>query len=206
GAELLLEAVRVLAESLAPQDGDGAEHRLEDLVESAWLVALLAHAERLPVVEVPGEIEGEALAAHHGLVEAAASVEFQRERLHVAHREDVVEGGDLTAGPVTLGGRLLGPACGYPHFGPRDADESEGDLAAGARDAHAEGRARWHSRGGARLTGELRGGDPIHTPDAIATTQPPPPPPPPGGPPPPPPPPPITHPPPRPAPPPPPPL
>src|SRR5215467_8621880 len=172
GAELLLEAVRVLAESLAPQDGDGAQHRLADLVEPAWLVALLAHAERLPVVEVPGEVEGEALAAHHGLVEAAASVEFQRERLHVAYRENIVEGGGLTAGPVTLGGRLLGPACGDPHLGPRDADESEGDLAAGARDAHAEGRARRHSRGGARLIVELGSGDAIDARDAIATTQP----------------------------------
>src|SRR5262249_61357700 len=105
-----------------------------------------------------GGSEVEAVSAHLGRGEAAACVKFQREGLHVARGEDVVEGGGLTAGPVPLGGRLLGPPCGDPYLGPRDADEGEGDIAAGARDAHAEGRARRHSRGGARRAVELGSG------------------------------------------------
>src|SRR4030095_15245422 len=105
--ELILEIVGVLAVPFPPEYGRSAQHGVPDLVETAGLVALLSNPEGLPVVEISGQIELEAVASRHGAMEATAAVELEGERFHEAHREYVVDGRGLARLPITRGCRFL---------------------------------------------------------------------------------------------------
>jgi hypothetical protein len=171
-AELVFEIVGMFPKAFSPQDRDSTEHRVPDLVEPTRLIALFADSERLPVVEISGEIEVEAVASRHGAVKSAPAVEFQREGFHEADGEDVVDGRGLTGIPVALGRRLLSPSSGDPDLGLDGADEREAELSPAPRDSHVEGGSGRYPGRRTSLILELGGRDPVDARDAVAPSKP----------------------------------
>jgi hypothetical protein len=131
--EQIFEVVGVLAVSLAPKDGRAAQHGVADLVQTAGLIALLSDPERLPVVEISGQVEIEAVASRHGAMKPAPAVELEGERFHEAHREYVIDGRGLARLPVTEGRRFLRSPRGEPHLGLDRADQGEIEIPAAPR-------------------------------------------------------------------------
>jgi hypothetical protein len=171
-AELILEIVGMFPKPFSSQDRDAAEHRVPDLVESPWLIALLPDSERLPVVEISCEVEVETLASRHGAVKSAPPVELQREGFHEADGEDVVDGRGLAGLPVALSCCFLSPSRGDPDLRLDGADECEIELAPAARDSHAErGPGRYPGRR-ASLILELGGRNSVDARDAVAPPEP----------------------------------
>jgi hypothetical protein len=143
--ELILEIVGMLAVPFAPEYGRSAQHGVPDLVEPAGLVALLSNPESLPVVEISGQIEIEAVASRHGAVEATAAVEFESERFHEAHREYVVDGRGLARLPITRGRRFLRSPRREPHLRLGRADQSDIEVLSAPRHPDLIRRPRWRA-------------------------------------------------------------
>jgi hypothetical protein len=74
--QLLLQGVRILTKTFAAQYSDAGEYRVPDLVEAAGLITLLADAERLPVVEIPRQVQVEPLTSRHRAMKAASAVKL----------------------------------------------------------------------------------------------------------------------------------
>jgi hypothetical protein len=144
-SELIFEIVGMLAVAFAPEYGRSAQHGVADLVEATGLIALLSDPESLPVVEIPGQIEIEAVASRHGAMKTAAAVELQSERFHEAHREYVVDGRRLARLPITESRRFLRSPRGQPHLRPDRADQGEIEILAAPRHPDLVRRPRWRA-------------------------------------------------------------
>jgi hypothetical protein len=162
----------MLTKTFAAQYSDAGENRVPDLVEATGLVALLADAERLPVVEIPRQVKVEPVTSRHGTVKAAPAVKLQGEGFHVADGEDVIDRGGLTDVPVAQGCRFLSPSCRHPDIGLGQAGQREVDVAPTARHRHVERRSGRRTGRRAGLILEIGGRDSLDVCDAVTSTKP----------------------------------